>query len=65
MAALASIRPFTTRVINPLVRPFAGPTPGIRDRVVPRSPIREVLRTPVLVFHDGSRCIFAMTPVEA
>ena len=61
MAALAPIRPFTNRVINPLMRRFAGRLPGfgIVSYVGRRS--GRSYRTPVLVFHDGSRCIFALT----
>jgi deazaflavin-dependent oxidoreductase (nitroreductase family) len=61
MAALAPIRPFTTHVVNPVMRPVAGMLPGfaILSYVGRRS--GRAYRTPVLVFHDGPRYVFALT----
>ena len=61
MAALAPIRPFTTRVINPVMRRFAGRLPGFAIVAYAGRRSGRPYRTPVLVFHDGSRYIFALT----
>jgi deazaflavin-dependent oxidoreductase (nitroreductase family) len=61
MAALAPIRPFTTRVINPVMRRFAARLPGFAIVSYPGRRSGRSYRTPVLVFHDGSRCVFALT----
>jgi deazaflavin-dependent oxidoreductase (nitroreductase family) len=61
MAALAPIRPFTTRVINPVMRRFAARLPGFAVVSYPGRRSGRSYRIPVLVFHDGSRYIFALT----
>jgi hypothetical protein len=61
MTMLAPIRPFTTRVINPVTRRFAGWVPGfaILGYVGRRSGKR--YRTPLNVFHRDGRYVFALT----
>jgi deazaflavin-dependent oxidoreductase (nitroreductase family) len=58
---LRPIRPFTTRVINPVTRRFAGWVPGfaILSYVGRRSGKR--YRTPLNVFHRNGRYVFALT----
>jgi deazaflavin-dependent oxidoreductase (nitroreductase family) len=61
MAALGPIRPFTTRVINPLMRPLARVLPGFAIVSYRGRRSGRPYRTPVMVFHDGSRFVFALT----
>jgi deazaflavin-dependent oxidoreductase (nitroreductase family) len=58
---LAFIRPFTTRIVNPIMRLFAGRLPGFAIlRYRGRRSGRE-FRTPMNVFRDGERYVFALT----
>jgi deazaflavin-dependent oxidoreductase (nitroreductase family) len=55
------LRPFTTRVINPVTRLFAGWLPGfaILTHVGRRS--GRTYRTPINVFRRGDHYVFALT----
>lgn len=61
MAALAPIRPFTTRVINPVMRPLARRLPGFAIVSYAGRRSGRTYRIPVLIFRDGSRYVFALT----
>ena len=58
---ISPLRPFTTRIINPITRRFAGHVPGfaILSYVGRRSGKR--YRTPINVFHRDGRYVFALT----
>lgn len=57
----AFLRPFTTRVINPITRPVAGRLPGFGIlRYRGRKSGREY-RTPMNVFRHGDEWVFALT----
>jgi deazaflavin-dependent oxidoreductase (nitroreductase family) len=55
------LRPFTTRLFNPISRHFAGRLPafGILSYVGRKS--RRLYHTPINVFRDGDTYIFALT----
>jgi deazaflavin-dependent oxidoreductase (nitroreductase family) len=58
---LRFLRPFTTRVIKPITRQFAGRLPGFAIvHYVGRSSGR-AYRTPMNVFRDGDFYVFALT----
>jgi hypothetical protein len=58
---LAFIRPFTTRIVNPITRLFAGCLPSFAIlRYRGRRSGRDY-RTPMNVFRDGDRYVFALT----
>ena len=61
MPAMRFMRPFTTRVVNPITRPFAGRLPGfgILSYVGRRSGRR--YRTPINVFRHGQDYVVALT----
>jgi deazaflavin-dependent oxidoreductase (nitroreductase family) len=61
MPAMRFMRPFTTRVVNPMTRPFAGRLPGfgILTYVGRRSGRR--YRTPINVFRHGQDYVVALT----
>lgn len=61
MPAMKFMRPFTTRVVNPITRRFAGRLPGfgILSYVGRRSGRR--YRTPINVFRHGQDYVFALT----
>jgi deazaflavin-dependent oxidoreductase (nitroreductase family) len=58
---LALIKPFTTRVVNPLVRPFIHWLPGFA--IVNHKGLRtgRTFRTPMTVFRVGYDYVFALT----
>ena len=55
------IRPFTTRLFNPISRRFAGWVPGFAIVIQVGRKTGKVYRTPVNVFRDGNDRIFALT----
>jgi deazaflavin-dependent oxidoreductase (nitroreductase family) len=58
---IAFLRPFTTRVVNPVTRLVAGRLPGFAIlRYRGRRSGREY-RTPMNVFRHGDRYVFALT----
>jgi deazaflavin-dependent oxidoreductase (nitroreductase family) len=61
MPAMRFMRPFTTRVVNPITRPFAGRLPGfgILSYVGRRSGRR--YRTLINVFRHGQDYVVALT----
>jgi deazaflavin-dependent oxidoreductase (nitroreductase family) len=61
MPAMRFMRPFTTRVVNPITRQFAGRLPGfgILSYVGRRSGRR--YRTPINVFRHGQDYVVALT----
>ena len=61
MPAMRFMRPFTTRVVNPITRPFAGRLPGfgILSYVGRRS--GRHYRTPINVFRHGQDYVVALT----
>jgi deazaflavin-dependent oxidoreductase (nitroreductase family) len=61
MPAMRFMRPFTTKVVNPITRPFAGRLPGfgILSYVGRRSGRR--YRTPINVFRHGQDYVVALT----
>ena len=61
MALLAPIRPLTTHLINPVMRRVAGRAPGFGIVSYAGRRSGRPFRTPVMVFHDGSRFVFALT----
>ena len=61
MPALNFMRPFTTRVINPVTRRFAGHLPGFAILVYPGRRSGRVYRTPMNVFRHGDDYVFALT----
>lgn len=61
MTAISRIRPFTTRVINPISRRFAGRVPGFAIlRYIGRRS-GKAYRTPINVFRHGEEYVFALT----
>jgi deazaflavin-dependent oxidoreductase (nitroreductase family) len=61
MPALNFMRPFTTRVINPVTRRFAGHLPGFAILVYSGRRSGRVYRTPMNVFRHGDDYVFALT----
>lgn len=58
---LRFMRPFTTRVVNPVMRLFAPRLPGFGNvHYIGRTSGR-AYRTPMTVFRDGDDYIFALT----
>jgi hypothetical protein len=47
------IRPFTTRIFNPIARPFAGWLPGFGVLVYRGRKTGQVYRTPINAFRRG------------
>jgi hypothetical protein len=58
---LAFMRPFTTRVVNPITRRFAGRLPWFGIVVVPGRRTGIVRRVPMNVFRAGGDYVFALT----
>jgi hypothetical protein len=58
---LAWIRPFTTRVVNPITRRVAGHLPFFGIVVVPGRTSGVVRRVPMNVFRHGQDYVFALT----
>lgn len=58
---IAFIRPFTNRVVNPLVRLVAGRLPGFAILRYRGRRTGRAYRTPMNVFRDGDAYLFALT----
>ena len=58
---LAFMRPFTTRVVNPLTRRIAGHLPWFGNVVVPGRRSGTIRRVPMNVFRRGDEYIMALT----
>jgi deazaflavin-dependent oxidoreductase (nitroreductase family) len=58
---LAFMRPFTTRVVNPLTRRVAGHLPWFGNVVVPGRRSGTIRRVPMNVFRRGDDYIMALT----
>lgn len=58
---LAIIKPFTTHVVNPLLRPFAGWLPGFALITHVGRKSGRLYRTPINVFRRGDHYVFALT----
>jgi deazaflavin-dependent oxidoreductase (nitroreductase family) len=61
MPAMRFMRPFTTRFINPVTRPFAGHLPGFAILVYRGRRTGRMYRTPMNVFRHGEDYVFALT----
>jgi deazaflavin-dependent oxidoreductase (nitroreductase family) len=55
------LRPFTTRVINPITRLFAGRMPGFAILTHVGRTSGKTYRTPINVFRRGDHYLFALT----
>ncbi|HEV8545362.1 MAG TPA: nitroreductase family deazaflavin-dependent oxidoreductase [Candidatus Limnocylindrales bacterium] len=55
------LRPFTTRIINPISRLVAGRLPGFAIVNCVGRKSGRLYRTPVNVFRDGQNYVFALT----
>lgn len=55
------LRPFTTRVINPITRLFAGRVPGFAILTHVGRTSGKAYRTPINVFRRGDHYLFALT----
>jgi deazaflavin-dependent oxidoreductase (nitroreductase family) len=55
------LRPFTTRVFNPIFRPLAGWLPGFGILTYTGRKTGRRYRTPINVFRRGDEYIFALT----
>ena len=55
------MRPFTTRIVNPLTRQFAGWVPGFGILAYPGRTSGKRYRTPMNVFRRGDAYVFALT----
>jgi hypothetical protein len=55
------LRPFTTRVINPVTRLFAGRMPGFAILTHVGRTSGKTYRTPINVFRRGDHYLFALT----
>jgi deazaflavin-dependent oxidoreductase (nitroreductase family) len=55
------IRPFTTRIVNPITRLFAGWVPGFGILTYPGRKSGRRYRTPMNVFRRGDAYVFALT----
>jgi deazaflavin-dependent oxidoreductase (nitroreductase family) len=58
---MRGIRPFTTRIFNPIARPFAGWLPGFGVLVYRGRKTGQVYRTPINAFRRGDSYVFALT----
>lgn len=58
---LAFLRPFTTRVVNPITRPVAGWLPGFGILMYRGRRSGREYRTPMNVFPHGGEYVFALT----
>ena len=58
---IASIRPFTNRVVNPITRRVAGRLPGFAILEVPGRRSGRIHRIPLNVFRRGDAYIVALT----
>ena len=58
---LAFIRPFTTHVVNPLLRPLAGWLPGFAVISHVGRTSGRIHRTPINVFRRGDHYVVALT----
>jgi len=58
---IAAIRPFTTRVVNPVTRRIAGRLPGFAILEVRGRRTGRLHRVPINVFHHGDQVVFALT----
>jgi deazaflavin-dependent oxidoreductase (nitroreductase family) len=58
---MAFLRPFTTRVVNPLSRRVAGPLPWVGIIVVRGRKSGLTRRVPMNVFRDGEDYVMALT----
>jgi deazaflavin-dependent oxidoreductase (nitroreductase family) len=61
MTAIARLRPFTNRIINPITRRFAGRMPGFAMLSYVGRRSGKAYRTRVNVFHRDGRYVFALT----
>jgi deazaflavin-dependent oxidoreductase (nitroreductase family) len=61
MPALNVLRPFTTRVVNPVTRRFAGHLPGFAILTYVGRRSGRTYRTPVNVFRNGQDYVVALT----
>jgi deazaflavin-dependent oxidoreductase (nitroreductase family) len=61
MPALRFLRPFTTRVFNPIARRFAGHLPGFAILVYVGRKSGHIYRTPISVFRRDDKYVFALT----
>jgi deazaflavin-dependent oxidoreductase (nitroreductase family) len=55
------LRPFTTRVLNPVTRLFSGWLPGVGILMYTGRKSGRVYRTPINVFKRGDDYLFALT----
>ncbi len=55
------LRPFTTRLFNPIFRPFAGWLPGFGILTYAGRKSGRLYRTPISVFRRGDGYVFALT----
>jgi deazaflavin-dependent oxidoreductase (nitroreductase family) len=61
MPALNVLRPFTTRVVNPVTRRFAGHLPGFAILTYVGRRSGRTYRTPINVFRNGQDYVVALT----
>jgi deazaflavin-dependent oxidoreductase (nitroreductase family) len=61
MPALNVLRPFTTRVVNPVTRRFAGHLPGFAILTYVGRQSGRTYRTPINVFRNGQDYVVALT----
>jgi len=61
MTLITRMRPFTTRVINPITRRFAGHVPGFGILEYEGRTSGKTYRTPMNVFRHGADYVFALT----
>ena len=61
MTALSFLRPYTTRIFNPVSRRFAGHLPGFAILVYVGRRSGRTYRTPMNVFRRDDEYIFALT----
>jgi deazaflavin-dependent oxidoreductase (nitroreductase family) len=58
---ISFMRPFTIRVISPIIRPFAGRLPGFGILTYVGRKSGRTHRTPINVFKRGESYVFALT----
>jgi deazaflavin-dependent oxidoreductase (nitroreductase family) len=61
MPAMEVMRPFTTKVFNPIARRFAGHLPGFAILIYAGRTSGRTYRTPINVFRHGQEYVFALT----
>jgi deazaflavin-dependent oxidoreductase (nitroreductase family) len=61
MPAMEVLRPFTTKLFNPIARRFAGHLPGFAILIYAGRTSGRTYRTPINVFRHGQEYVFALT----